>query len=159
MCEFVTASIATIGGALQTAGLAASVVAPLVIGSQQASAAQDYAADLERQSIETRQLGAIEDQRVRGEFRRAISRQRANTAERGFSLGSPTAEFLGQTAAEEMAFASQSVRQGTQARSQELTSQARAARSRGRLARLQGGGSAAARFLSGAPDVWPELLR
>ncbi|MEM6650976.1 MAG: hypothetical protein AAF582_00155 [Pseudomonadota bacterium] len=157
-----TAGATTIAGglatALQVVGLATSIAAPIMQANAAADAERDYAAQLEAQAAQTRSLNAVQDQRTRAEYRRAIAQQRANFSERNLDLGSPSAEFLGQTAAREMAFASQSVRQTGQAQTTELTNQANARRSRARIRTMTGGFTAASNALEGVPQIWPELL-
>ena len=64
---------------------------------------------------------------------------------------------MGQTAAQEMSFAAQSVRSEGQARQIELSNEARLARARGQQGLLTGAFSAAGSLLSGAPKIWPEF--
>ena len=73
-------------------------------------------------------------------------------------MNSPTAVYLGQSAAEEMAFAGAAIRQNAEATSSELTAQRQALEMRGRNAMTRGMFSAAGTVLSAAPDQWPELL-
>lgn len=143
---------------LQTIGTIAAVGGSLFQGISgfQAARAQEDAIE------ETRRvdgiLTSVQDQRVREQFRQQISQQSAEIASRGLDLSSPTAVFLGRTAATEMAFASQSVRQDGAARQTELTSSARLARAQGTQSLLRGGFGAAGKFLTAAPQIWPELL-
>jgi hypothetical protein len=66
--------------------------------------------------------------------------------------------LLGQTAAQELSFASQSVRSGGQATQIELSNQAQLARARGTQGLINGSVAAAGALLTGAPKIWPELL-
>lgn len=154
-----TATAATgFGATLQGLGTALAIAGPVVQGIQANRAAKESAAALERQEKTTAVLNSIEDQRVRRQFRREIAAQRAGLVANGVALDSPTAVFLGETAAREMAFASASVRQSGMAEREELTTSARLVRARGRQALFKGGFSAAGALLSKAPDLWPELL-
>lgn len=146
------------GATLQGLGTALAIAGPVVQGIQANRAAKETAAALERQEKTTAVLNSIEDQRARRQFRREIAAQRAGLVANGVALDSPTAVFLGETAAREMAFASASVRQTGMAEREELTTSARLARARGRQSMFKGGFSAAASLLSKAPDLWPELV-
>lgn len=148
---------AGIGGALQTAGFALSILAPIVQGQQAAQAYEDQAAALEAQRTEEKRLAAIEDDRTRRRFRSEIRKQSAELAARGVSMDSPTALLLGDTAAREMSFGSQSARSGALAKDRELSASARLSRSRAAGYRLKGFTSGAAAFIDGAPDIWPGL--
>lgn len=180
MCEIVTATLTSlfaggtaagatagaataaagtgIGGALQTIGALAAVGGSLYQGYATNEAAKDQARAITAQRQQEKMLNAVEDQRTRQQFSSQIRKQSAQIAERGFSLDSPTALFLGQNAAKELAFASQSVRQTGAARQTELSNAARASRAKGQQALLKGGFSAAGGLLTKAPDLWPELL-
>lgn len=154
-----TAGAATgLAGALQTIGTIVSIGGTIAGGIAANDAARDHARQLEEQARQEAVLNSIEDQRVRKEMAGQIRQQAAQIADRGFSLSSPTAVYLGQTAARELAFASQSVRQTGAARQTELTNQARAVRAQGKQAMFKGGISAAGTLLKRAPDLWPELL-
>lgn len=152
------ATAAAGAGALQTIGTIASVAGTLATGYATYQQGQATAEALEQERATKAILNSIEDQRVRKKFGRQISAQRAELAARGVDLASPSAVYLGQSAAKEMTFASQSVRQTGLAERAELTAQAQAARARGRMGLLQGGVSAATGLLDRAPDLWPELL-
>ena len=149
---------ATAGGFLQTAGLIASVGGALIQGVQTAKVERMNAEAVATQRATEAQLTATEDQRVRMQFRTAMRKQAGELVARGISLDSPTAVLLGQTAAQEMSFASQEVRSRGAARQQELTAEERLYRARASGALLKGTVDAAGGFLTGAPDVWPELL-
>lgn len=150
---------ASIGSTLQTLGLIAGVAGPVVQGIQANRIAAANAEAMERQREQTRRVTSAREERSRQAFGRQIAQQRAELAARGVDLGSPSAVYLGQTAAREMSYEAQSIRSGGQARAQELSASARATRARGQQALLSGGFSAAGNFLSQAPDVWPELLK
>lgn len=149
---------ASIGTTLQAIGTIAGLAGTLYQGAQTQKAYEAQATQIEQQQRVEAQLSATEEQRSRQQFAAQISRQRADLVARGISLDSPTAVFLGQTAAREMVFEAQSIRQGGFATSAELSAQARAARARGRNAAIKGGFSAASGLLTSAPDLWPELL-
>lgn len=153
------ASAATgLAGALQGIGTALAIAGPIVQGISENRAARATADSIEQQRQQSAQLNAIQEQRTRQQFSRRLSSQRAAIAERGLSLGSPTAIFLGRSAARELAFAGQAVRQSGLAEQAELSNSARQVRARGRQALLRGGVSASASLLQRAPDIWPELL-
>ncbi|WP_175481725.1 hypothetical protein [Palleronia pelagia] len=149
---------AGIGGALQTIGLLASVGGSFVQGIQAKKTAEAQADALEVQRQEEARLNAVEDYRTRKKMRAQTAQQRAGFAARGVSAGSPTAIYLGQTAAQELAFASQSVRQRGAATDTELSNSARLVRAQGKQSMIRGMFSGAGRLLRGAPEVWPELL-
>lgn len=177
MCEIVTTSLATLfagggataagatagaatagfGATLSTLGTLASIGGTLAQGFAARRDARAQIAEIERQKQEERALNAIRDQREREQFASQIRQQAAQIGARGFDLDSPTAVFLGQTAARELAFQSQSIRQTGQATQRELTSTQRALRARGGQAVLRGTLSAAGRFLTAAPDLFPEF--
>lgn len=149
---------ATAGSLLQTVGLITSVGGALMQGAQAAKIERMNAAAVAQQRTTEAQLTATEDQRVRMQFRSAMRRQGAELVARGISLDSPTAVLLGQTAAQEMSFASQEVRSRGAARQTELTASEQMYRARASGALLKGTFDAAGSFLTGAPDIWPELL-
>jgi len=149
---------AGIGGALQTIGLLGSVVGPVVQGIQASRTAEAQAQAIETQRKEEARLNAVEDYRTRKKMRAQTAQQRAGFATRGVSVGSPTAIYLGQTAAQELAFASQSVRQRGAATDTELSNSARLVRAQGKQSVIKGMFSGAGRLLRGAPEVWPDLL-
>ena len=120
-------------------------------------AAEANAKFAERQGAMERQLSVIEDERTRARMRAAMAQQRAELAGRGVSLDSPTAVLLGRQAAEEMSFASQSVRSRGAARTAELGAESRAWSARAGSALFGGRLSAAATMLDRAPTLWPGL--
>lgn len=147
-----------IGGTLQTLGALAAIGGTFAQGVATRRAANAQADAIDAQRRQEARLNSIKDQRTRKQFASQIRDQAAQIAARGFSLDSPTAIYLGQTAAEEMAFASQSVRQDGAATDTELTNSARQLRAQGRQALFKGGLSAAGTLLSKVPELWPELL-
>lgn len=147
----------TIGGALSGIGTVLGIGGSLMQAKTASDTAKANAAEAERQSAVERQLAVVEDERTRSRMRSEIASQRAELASRGISLDSPTAVMLGRKAAEEMSFASQSVRSGSQARSAELGAEARGYRAQARSSMLKGVFSAAGTALSAAPDLWPGL--
>ncbi|GGH36366.1 hypothetical protein SAMN05444007_108254 [Cribrihabitans marinus] len=153
------AGAATIGSTLQTIGTVAGLVGTVAQGVSSYNAAKDQIAQIETQKQTEMQLNSVEEQRARQQFRSGIAQQRADLVARGVSLDSPTAVFLGQTAAREMTFEAQAIRQGGLATQTELTGQQRALRARGKNALVKGGISAAGGLLQAAPDLWPELLK
>ncbi|KHQ50277.1 hypothetical protein [Mameliella alba] len=156
MCELISGL--TLATALQGVGLAASVVGPMMQAQQASATAQVQARAYEQQRDQQQILRAVEEQRTRRDMAREVRRQASQFAVRGVETDSPTAIYLGQTAAEEMVFAAQSVRQGAMAEATELTNEARLTRARGQMALTKGMFSAAGNLLTGAPKVWPELL-
>ncbi|MGY9049010.1 hypothetical protein P775_08430 [Puniceibacterium antarcticum] len=148
----------TLAQGLQLAGTAVAAGGSIWQGVQAQNTATAQIKEIQTQKEQTLQQNAVEDQRYRGQFRRQIATQRAELASRGIDLGSPSAVYLGQTAAEEMAFGSASIRQTGQAQVTELTGQQRLLRAQGQNAMLKGGLSAAGSVLTAAPEIWPELL-
>lgn len=148
-----TAAASTIGlGTFLSAGGAlVQGVSGMIAGNRQAK-------QIERQMQVEAGLTATEDMRRRREFTSAIRTQAAELAARGVQLDSVTALALGQTAAREMSFDSQAIRQGGAARQTELSAEARIARSLGFTSMLKGTFSAADSILNAVPDLWPDLL-
>lgn len=157
-----TAGAATAGSALGSvlsiAGTAMSVIGTVAQAQNAKAAAEAQADAIETQKRQTAQLNSVKEQRSRQQFRQLMSQQRAELAARGVSLDSPTAVFLGQTAAREMTFEAQSIRQTGFAQQAELSNSQNQLRAQGRNALLKGGFSAAGGLLSSAPDLWPDLL-
>ncbi len=150
---------ATAGGMLQTVGLITSVGGALMQGMQTAKIERMNADAVAQQRDTEAKLTAVEDSRVRAQMRSQMRKQGAELIARGISLDSPTAVLLGQTAAQEMSFASQEVRSRGAARNTELTASERMYRARASAGLMKGAFDAAGGFLTGAPDVWPELLK
>lgn len=123
---------------------------------EEAAERQSHALEVERQ--QTLALRSVEQWRARQKMKSQISHQRAQIAGRDLDLGSATAQFLGQTAAEELAFEGQAIQQGAQSRAQEITHQQQALDARGRDAMIRGRWGVAGTLLKRAPDLWPELL-
>ncbi|AQS46549.1 hypothetical protein BMG03_01080 [Thioclava nitratireducens] len=155
-----TAGAAATGfSALQTIGTIASIGGTLYSGIAGAKAAQAQADAIGQQMETEKQLNAIEDNRRRKEMRSAIAQQRAELAARGVQLDSPTAIALGQAAGRELSFESQAVRSGGQAKQIELSSARRAALADKTNSWLRGTTSAAGKFLTAAPELWPGFAR
>lgn len=149
---------ATAGTAIQTIGTIVSIGGSLASGIGAARAARAEAASIRQQRETEANIAAVKDQRTRLQFRRAMRQQAAELAARGVSLDSATAVALGESAAQEMSYASQAVRSDAQARDIELTAAERAARGRANSSILKGAFSAAGTLLEAAPDIWPELV-
>jgi hypothetical protein len=147
----------TVGSILSTAGALIGAGGALYQGRMESAAADANAKYVEQQRRSEAMLAAVQDERTRERMRGAIAQQRSQLAARGVSLDSPTAVLLGRKAAEEMSFASQSVRSGAAATDAELSAEARMYRGRARTSMLTGQFSAAAGLLSKAPDLWPGL--
>lgn len=145
------------GGLLANIGTAVTIGASLIGGVDNYNTNMQNAAHVAQQQQDEAQLGGVQDMRLRDQMRRQMETQRLELAGRGVDLDSPSAVFLGQQAATELAFASQAQRSETQARQRELSAEERAYRSRARLGLLQGFASAAGDFLGAAPRLWPGL--
>lgn len=154
-----TAAAATTAGTLQTIGAIAGIGGALATGIAGHRQANQQARLFEEQARTQAQIDATTDERQRRQARRLIRQQSAELMARGVSLDSPTAIMLGDYAARELAFESQATRSSAQATQTELSFAQRGARAQGMSALLTGGFSAASKFLTAAPDVWPELLR
>jgi hypothetical protein len=154
-----TAAATTTAGALQTLATIATIGGTLYSGITGMQAGREQARAIEAQAVTERALTATEDQRRRAKFATGIAQQRADITARGVDLSSPTAVFLGQTAAQELSFDSQSVRSTGAARQAELSANARASRASATASMIRGTVGAASEFLTAAPDVWPGLLR
>ncbi len=155
------ATAAAVSGAsvLSTIGTIVSIGGALYQGIQGKQAAEQQAALIENQKVTEANLNATEDQRRREQFRVQFGQQRAELAARGVSLDSPTAMYLGRTAAQEMSFDSQATRSTGAARQQELTGGQMMARAQGQSSMLRGVFSAAGSLLTAAPDLWPGFAR
>ncbi len=150
---------ATTAGALQTLATIATIGGTLYSGITAYQTGKEQAAAYEAQARTEAQLTATQDQRERAKMAGAIAQQRAEIAGRGIELSSPTAIYLGQTAAQEMSFDSQALRSGGVARQQELSSQAKISRANASAGLVKGVIGAAGDFLTMGPDTWPGLLR
>lgn len=148
---------ASLGSVLQTIGTVVSIGGALSQGAQAADAYQQQADQIAAQQAQEREIALVEDLRTRRRMRSQIAQQRAELGARGVSLDSPTALLLGDTAARELAFASQTVRSNAAARSQELSTSQRLSRSRAAGSVLTGRITAADRLLTAAPRIWPSL--
>ncbi|SDW15263.1 hypothetical protein SAMN05444336_101258 [Albimonas donghaensis] len=147
----------TLGTLATTVGAGLAATGSIASGIQQSQAQNDYAeAQAERAKYET-MLGAIEDQRTRERMREELGRTLAQLAGRGVQLDSPSALAIGERAARETSFASQSVRSGAAARAGTLTAEARQSRGLASSALMRGTLSAAGGLLTKAPDLWPGL--
>lgn len=143
---------------LASLGLIAKIGGGIVSGVSGFAQSRNQARQIEEQAATEQVLNGIEDVRLRDKMRAQIGKQRLQLAGRGVSMDSPAALALGQQAASELSYASQSVRSHGAARQAELKAGARASRAQGTMALLKGGFSAAGSFLDGAPDVWPGLF-
>jgi hypothetical protein len=121
------------------------------------NAANENARLMEEQRTTENRINAVEDQRARREFRTAIGQQVIELAGRGIRLDSPMAVYLGETAAREMSFESQSIRSRGAARATELSHSARMVRAQGAQQMLRGVFSSASSVLTAAPRLWPGL--
>lgn len=153
------AAAATAAPAMAMIGTAVSAAGSLMQGIQGAQAARQQASMLNREARQTIALNAVQDQRTRARMESQTRQQFAELAARGVQLDSPTAILLGQNAAQEMSFESQAVRSQGAARASELTASAQIARGRARQSMMQGVFGAASSILTGAPQIWPELLK
>lgn len=143
---------------LMIASTAMSVAAPLIQGVQQAKAASAQVKQIEEQRSTEAILASVEEARIRDAFGREIAQMRLQTTGQGLDLSSPGSLALGRRAAQEASFQAQSRRSEGVARDRELSSSARAARSRANNAILTGTFGAASNLLSGAPKAFPGLL-
>jgi hypothetical protein len=153
------ATALTFGQVLQGVGAIAGIGGSIAsaVGAKRTAAVN--ANLIEGQKATEANLTATEDARTRLQFQSAMRRQRAELASRGIDLGSPTAVLLGQNAAQELSFASQSIRSGGAAKQAELTASQRMVRARGMSDFLSGTANAAGTFLTAAPEIWPGLLK
>lgn len=150
---------ATTAGALQTLATIATIGGTLVSGITAYNTGKEQARAYEAQAQTEAQLTTTQDQRQRVKMAGAIAQQRAEVLGRGMDLSSPTAIYLGQTAAQEMSFDSQAIRSGGAARQQELSSQAKISRANASAGLIKGVVGAAGDFLTMGPDTWPGLFR
>lgn len=164
MCELSTILMG-VGAASSVVGTMRASSAAAADTANELAIAQLNARLLSDRSTTEKILTATADERSRESYRREIARQGAELAARGIDLSSPTAVHLGETAAREMAFESQAIRQegaatqseieGQQA-SLSLSQQQLKARRKNQL--LTGNFTAAEKLLTAAPEIWPELL-
>ncbi len=150
---------ATTAGALQTLATIATIGGTLYSGVTAYQTGKAQAAAYEAQAKTEAQLTATQDQRERTKMAAVIAQQRAEIQGKGIDLSSPTAIYLGQTAAQELSFDSQAIRSVGAARRQELTTQAALARSNASAGLMKGVIGAAGDFLTMGPEVWPGLFR
>lgn len=144
---------------LQTLATVASIAGTLYSGVSGYQAGKQQAAAYEAQAATEAQLTATQDRRQREKMTSAIRQQSAELLARGIDLSSPTAVFLGQTAAQEMSFDSQAIRSAGSARQAELSTQAKLARAEASASLIRGTVGAASTFLTSGPDVWPGLFK
>jgi hypothetical protein len=142
---------------LTTIGTIASVGGSLLQGVQASKTAKANAKLVAEQRKTELALNATKEQRTRSQFKTQMRKQMAELAARGVSMDSPTAVLLGQEAAAEMVFQSQTVRQEGFARDASLSAQETAYRQQARSSLLKGVTSAAGGLLTAAPDLWPNL--
>ena len=153
-----TAAATTAAGALQTLATIATIGGTLYSGISAYQTGQAQAKAIAAQAETERALTATQDQRERAKFAGAIAQQRAELAARGVELSSPTAVYLGQTAAQEMSFGSQAIRAGGAARQAELSVQKQISLANASAGLIKGTIGAASDFLTMGPDVWPNLF-
>lgn len=153
-----TAAATTVAGTLQTIGTVVSIGGALAQGIAGYQASKANVAAIEAQKKTEAQITAIKDQRTRAIMQGQIAQQRAELAARNVSMDSVTAIMLGQTAAQEMSFESQSIRSTGTARQTELTAAQTAAKADGFSSLLRGTTTAAGSFLNAAPDIWPGFM-
>lgn len=151
------ATAATAGATLSQIGTLVSIGGALAQGVGSYRASKANAAFIEQQKLQEQKINAVKDHRERAKFASSISQQAAELAGRGVNLDSATSIYLGQTAAKEMSFNSQSIRSTGQATQTELTGQQQAFNARGKMSLLRGGLSAAGSWLNREPDAWPGL--
>ncbi len=146
------------GGALQTLATVASIAGTLYSGVSAYQSGKAQAKAYENQAKTEAQLTATQDQRQRAKMSAQIATQRAEIMGRGIDLSSPTAVYLGQTAAQEMSFDSQAIRSAGAARQAELSTQAKLARANASAGLIKGVVGAAGTFLTDGPELWPNLF-
>lgn len=152
-----TAAGATAASTLSAIGTGLSVAGSIYSGISAHRTGKAQAAALAEQQRVEREMSAVQDQRTRREYMSQIRQQAAELAARGVGLDSPTAVLLGQSAAQELSFASQGVRSEGAARHAELSQSIRLARAQGAQGLLNGFTGAGSALISGAPRIWPEL--
>lgn len=145
-------------GALQTLATVATIAGTLYSGVSAYQTNKAQAAAYEAQAKTEAQLTATQDHRERVKMAGQIAQQRAEVMGRGIELASPTAVYLGQTAAQEMSFDSQAIRSAGSARQTELSTQAKISRANAASGLMKGVIGAAGDFLTMGPDVWPGLF-
>ena len=144
---------------LASIGLALSIGGSVYSGISGMQAANANVAYIQQQKETEAQLTAVKDQRTRRLFQSQIRKQFAEMAGKGVALDSPTAILLGQEAASEMSFESQSIRTTGEATQRELSADQRIAQARGTQAMISGITGAAGSYVKTGPDIWPELFK
>jgi uncharacterized protein HemX len=153
-----TVTGATAGASLSSIGTALTIGGSLAQGIAGYQSARANRKLIAQQQESEKQLNAVNDQRERLQFMSSIRKQAAEIAARGLGLNSPTAVYLGQSAAREMSFQSQATQSSGQARQNELSAESTAYRSRAVQSLLRGSVSAAGAYLNRDRTAWPELI-
>jgi len=139
------------------AGLVLSGGSWLAQAQQQRSIGQYDAAVARNQAITQQEIGNVEEQRARSRMDRLISQQRGQLAARGVRLDSASALRLGQQSAEEASVEAAAQRFNTDQQVTALNSEAQLAEARGSVGFVSGLTRTAARSITGALQLWPEL--
>jgi hypothetical protein len=142
---------------LATAALVMSTAAGGYGAMQQNAIAKQNAAFATYEAKQTAEIGRANEQRARSRMDRLIARQRAQLSTRGVRLDSASAMDLGEEAGAEAFIEAQSARISTESRVNALTNEAAIMRHEGRVGMLNGMFNTAAKGITGALDLWPEL--
>lgn len=148
---------ATTGITLQGLGTALSIGGALAQGIHSRNVANANVEMIEEQRAAEKKQNAQKDLRARRQFQSQIRKQMAELSERGVTIDSPSAVLLGQEAASEMSFQSQSIRQEGHARDGQLSTEAFGYRAKAASSFLNGFVSASGTLLTQAPRLWPKL--
>jgi hypothetical protein len=153
-----TAAATTTASTLSTLATIASIGGTVFSGVNAYRSGREQAAAIENQAVTERALTATQDARQRAKMSSVIRQQTAELAARGVQMDSPTAVYLGQTAAQEMSFDSQAIRSDGAARQVELSTQAKLTRANATAGLWKGVIGGASEFLTAGPDIWPNLF-
>lgn len=142
---------------LGTAGLILSAGTGLYGAAQSASMARQNAAFARYEAAQAAEIGKTNEMRARDRMSRLIARQRAQIATRGVRLDSVAAQDLGGEAGAEAFIEAQAQRLNTETRVKAKTNEATIYENTARANMLNGIFGTAARTVSEALDLWPEL--
>lgn len=146
-----------LGSILQVGGLLASVGGAVFDGIAQSNAASANAKLAARQADEAREIGRLNEERSRQNFREIASTQRAQLAASGVQLDSPTALQIGVETAQEATRDAHAVRHGATSQANNLDAESSLFERQSRNQRQRGFVSAAGTILTQAPSVWRGL--
>lgn len=150
--------LAGLGTALSVASTVVGIMGTMQQAKLAAAANAQQRAHLEAQKQEQQQLAAVEEWRMRQQRRAEMRQQQARIGAAGLDLGSPTALFLGQQAAKDVAFEGAAIRQRAGSQARQLTADQEALSYRTAQAVTRARYNVADTLLTAPRRIWPELL-